>query len=379
MSNKPKIILWEGLSSIAGGQRMILNILPSLKEKYEFEAIVPTRGPLSLSLSELNIPVYFISVGTYHLGQKNIIDILKFIFLTPLILFKALKVTKNANLIYANSSRIFIWSTIIGILLGKPVIWHLHNLFTDKKTKFLVEIFGQSKTVKKIIAVSKSAKNQFPKLKNKIVVIYNGVDVSKFQPLFSQRDLEQKYIGIIANLVPQKGHKTLIKALNLIKEKTSFKLLIVGEPRNNTQWYKKELKNLVNKLRLNKSVEFLGYRQDIPEILNRIDVLIVPSSSFEACPMVILEAFACGVPVIGSNLGGTPELIKEGKTGFVFKANDEKDLSEKILLILNNQELQKEMKKNCRKIAEKKFNLKIAVEKIKGVLNGFIYENSSDC
>ncbi len=379
MRNKAKIIVWEGLSHIAGGQRVLLNILSYLKEKFDFKAIIPKKGMLFLSLKKLDIPVHFIPVGTYHLGKKGLIDILKFVFLTPLVLFKALKIVRNSDLIYANCNRIFIWSVIIGILVKKPVIWHLHSLFTDKKTKFLIEFFGKSKTVKKIIAVSESAKNQFPKLKNKFEVVYNGVDISKFQPLVNQKNLKQKNIGIIADLVPQKGHKTLIKAFNLIKEKNFFKLFIVGKPRDNTQWYEKELKNLVNKLKLNENIEFLGYCQDIPKILNKLDLLVVPSSSlFEACPMVILEAFACGVSVIGSNLGGTLELIEEGKTGFIFEANNEYDLAKKILLILNNSKLQREMKKNCRKIAEKKFDLKISMAKIEKNLTNLVYENSSN-
>ena len=369
---KKKIVVWEVLPNIAGGQRVILNIITQLKNKYEFKAIVPSKGSLLEELKKIGIPVEIIPIGTYSLGKKGIKDILQFIWRTPFVLNHAIKIVKGSDLIYANSSRVFIWSAIVGMILNIPVVWHLHNLLPDKKAQFLIELFGKLKGIKKIIAVSFAAANQFSGLKHKITVIYNGVDISKFDvnPQRKKEFFQKKeyIIGIIADLIPQKGHKTLIKSIHLIKNKIPIRLLIVGAPRNNTKWYEKELKEMVDDFKLNKIVEFLGYREDIPQILNNLDLLVVPSSLVEACPMVILEAYACGTPVVGSNLGGIPELIKEEKTGFIFEANNEKELVEKILLIFNNPDLHNQMKKNCRKVAEEKFDLKNFSKRIEMVL-----------
>jgi len=367
------IIIWEGLSTIAGGQRVALNVMRQLKEKYQFKIIIPREGPLSSTCNSLDVPYDFIPMGNFTLGKKNIKDIFRFIYFTPFTLWRAHKIIKGADLIYANNTRVFIWSSIVGMISNVPVVWHLHNLLIDKKSRFLIELFGKFKIVKKIIAVSHATRNQFPKLKYKTMVIYNGIDISKFNKFKrKQNNSGQKSIGVIADLIPQKGHQTLIKAAKLLKEKLLFKIFIVGSERNGMKYYEKELKSLVRELRLSKNVEFLGYRTDIPDILNMLDLLVIPSSSFEACPMVALEAYACGVPVIGSNLGGTPELIEEGKTGFTFNANDEKDLAEKIELIFSNPKLYDEMKKNCREIAEEKFNLKFSCKKIKLILNNVL-------
>ena len=371
---KKKIVIWEVLPNIAGGQRVALNVVAQLKNKYDFKAILPSKGPLLEEFKKMGIPVEILPIGTYSLGRKGIKDVLRFMWYTPFVLSRVAKIVKDSDLIYANSSRVFVWSAIVGRILNIPVVWHLHSVLTDKKSRFLIELFGKSKIIKKIIAVSFVTANQFSGLKHKIVVIYNGVDILRFREISHQkkkeRFQEKNYvIGMIADLIPQKGHKTLIKAIGLIKNKIPVKLLIVGAPRENTKWYERELKKMVERFELTNIVEFLGYRQDVFPILNQLDLLVVPSSSsFEACPMVILEAYACGIPVVGSNLGGIPELIEEGKTGFIFKANDEKELAEKILFLFRNPSLHAQMKKNCRKIAEQKFNLKDFSKKIEKVL-----------
>jgi len=369
--NRQKIILWEALPNISGGQKVLLDIVSRLKDVYRFEAIVPSEGLLTNKLRQFGLKVHFIDCGNYNLGKKSFFDVLIFILYTPVILFKAVKIISSADIIYANCSRIFIWSSLVGIILRKKTIWHLHNVFVDRKSKLLINLFGKLCVVKKIIAVSNTAGNQFPSLRQKIEVIYNGVDTDLFKPKGNQ-NLEKKnkkYIGVISDLIPQKGHRTVIEALNIVKGTVNVKLLIVGDSRRENNGYKKSLIELVNRLELEKEVNFLGRRKDISNILNMLDLLVVPSSSlFEACPLVILEAFACGVPVIGSNLGGIPEVVEDGKTGRIFTANEKEDLAEKILSILTDQALLEEMKKNCRKIAEEKFDMNIFINEIELVL-----------
>ncbi|MBU4450757.1 MAG: GT4 family glycosyltransferase PelF [Actinobacteria bacterium] len=366
-----KIIIWEGLSNIAGGQKVVLSIVSQLNNKYRFKVICPSKGVLSLQFKRLGVLCDFINIGDYTLGKKGIRDILRFVYFTPFVLWRAYKIVRGSDLIYVNNTRVFIWSALIGLILNTPVIWHLHNLLIDRKSRLFIELFGRLKIVTQIIAVSNAAKNQFPALAHKVDVIYNGIDIQKFNIVNKeyQKNHIFKNIGIISDVIPQKGHKTLIKAAYILKNNIPFKLLIIGKPRYNTIPYETELKNLVNELKLDDNIEFLGYRNNIPEILNELDLLVVPSLSFEACPMVILEAYACGVPVVGSDLGGTPELIEEGKTGFIFKANDELDLAKKILFILNDPKLHVKMRKRCREIAKKKYNIELFSKKIELILD----------
>ncbi|MBI4843565.1 MAG: glycosyltransferase family 4 protein [Nitrospirae bacterium] len=371
---KKKIILWESLPNIAGGQRVALNIAARLKERFDLEFIVPSKGALSDSLEQQKIKVHYLEPGTYQLGKKGIGDVLKFLRHTPAALWKSYKIIKDADLLYVNSTRLFPWSAVIGNVAGVPVVWHLHNVLVDRKARFLVELFGKMKSVKRIIAVSEAAKNQYSRLRDQIEAVYNGVDITRFNVslpangLSDKRHFEKK-IGIIGDLIPNKGHDTLFKAVSLVKSKTAVKLLVVGSPQEHLRSHAERLKELAERLGLKEDIVFLGQRWDIPEILNSLDLVVISSSvAFEACPMVALEAFACGVPVVGSDLGGTPELIEDGRTGFVFRAKDEKDLAEKILLILNNPALHDEMRKNCRRAAEERFDLRCSSDKIERII-----------
>ncbi|MBI4825090.1 MAG: glycosyltransferase family 4 protein [Nitrospirae bacterium] len=355
---KRKIIIWESLPNIAGGQRAALNIAAQLKERFELEFIVPSKGALSDSLEQQKIKVHYLELGTYQLGKKGAGDVFRFIRYTPAALLRSYKIIKGAGLLYVNSTRLFPWSAIIGNIAGVPVIWHIHNILSDRKAVSMVEFFGKFSSVKRMIAVSKAAKAQYSALMDKTDVVYNGVDTAKFHvfPMIDGRSSEEKKIGIIADLIPIKGHDTLFRAVALIKDRIPVKLMVVGSHQEHMREYAGKLKGLVDELGLNDNIVFTGHRSDIPEILNSLDLLVISSKS-EACPMIALEAFACGVPVIGSDAGGTPELIEDGRTGFVFRANDEKDLAEKILHILNDPPLLSKLKKNCRKASEERFNL----------------------
>lgn len=374
---KNKIIIWESLPNIAGGQRVAFNIARHLKDRFHVSVIVPSEGRFSAELEKIGIASHYIKTGNYQLVKKGAGDILRFLFLTPIALWKSFWVVKEADLIFANSTRVFIWSAVIGSITGKPVIWYIHNILSDKKTKLLVEFFGRFRSVKKILADSHAAKDQYASLSKKAAVVYNGVDLSQYtmencaqdQTHASGREMR---IGVVGDIIPMKGHKVLISALNIIKAELPVRLIIIGAPQEHSRPYEGELKQLVVRLGMDKIVQFQGYCTDLPALLNTLDVIVIPSSSFESSPLAALEAFACGVPVIGSDLGGTPELIEEGRTGFVFHANDEKDLAEKIRLVLGNPPLHDEMRKNCRRIAEERFDLKMFSSKITSIIDGIL-------
>jgi glycosyltransferase involved in cell wall biosynthesis len=373
MTIKRKIILWESLPNIAGGQMVALNIVSQLKERFEFEFILPSKGPLSDYLESENIKVHYIEMGTYQLGRKSMADIFRFLWLTPAALWRSYGIIRGADLLYANSSRLFLWSAIMGSITGVPVIWHLHNILVDRRARSLVEFFGKFRSVKRMIAVSNATRDQYVSLRSKIYTVYNGIDTARFH-IQKKRDVaadvedEDKKIGIVADLIPIKGHDTLFKALAIIKDKLPVKLLIAGSYQEHIRSYADKLKELVSELGLNDNVIFMGQRSDIPEILNSLDLVVISSSMAEACPMVALEAFACGLPVVGPDIGGTPELIEEGKTGYVFRVNDERDLAEKIMLILSNPGLHAKMREECRRVSEERFTLDIFSGKIEKII-----------
>jgi len=176
---------------------------------------------------------------------------------------------------------------------------------------------------------------------NKIEVIYNGIDVHRFIPNPDIRDQTRRNLGIqadetvvihVARLDPLKDHLSAIKAFELLKETPGIKLLIVGEgpERNNIQAE-------ISKLGLQTRVSMLGLRDDIPDLLNAADACLLTSRS-EGIPLTLAEAMATQLPVVATNVGGVPEIVKDRETGFLCDAGDTESLASSISKLCSSPE-----------------------------------------
>jgi len=370
LANKlPKILIWESLSSIAGGQNVLLNLISYLKNKYSLTVIVPSAGDLSRALNKIGVAVKFINPGNYSIGQKNILDIFKYVLLWPFNFIKSARLIIKHDIIYVNSTRVLPAGIIGGLIFKKLVIWYNHSLISDWKTRELLKILTKLPSLKKMIAVSSAVSDQFSELNGKTEILYNGVDLSKFKPKKDKEVLKPKNIIVIGDLMPTKGQDFLIKTLASLKD-LDYKLKIIGSVRVGLESYETELKELIKTFSLDNKIEFLGRRNDINILLPEADLLILSATAPEACPMVVLEAMACGIPVIVSDLGGTKEIVKDDYVGYTFKTNDKKDLADKINLFfgLSFNKIS-EMRLNCRREAELKYNLEDNANKIKQIIN----------
>lgn len=153
-------------------------------------------------------------------------------------------------------------------------------------------------------------------------VIYNSRKLNNIVKI--KRDFNSKYInfGFIGTLAPNKGIELLLKAYHSIK-KTNYRLFIAGEGK---QDYKEYLKSKYK----DDSIIFMG-RVKPEDFFEKVDVTIVPSVWYEALGRVVYESFAFGIPVIGSNIGGIPEMITEEVNGILIDPYKEGDLEEKML------------------------------------------------
>lgn len=215
----------------------------------------------------------------------------------------------------------------------------------------------------KVVCVSQEVKNGLLKdgvKKDKLEVIYTGVDTKRFNPLKTydlRKELHVKddclLIGVVAVLRRAKRHDELIRIFSKIK--TDAKLLIVGDGPQ-----KENIQNLIKELNLANRVILLGHRDDVDKILPNLDIFILPSRH-EALGTSLLEAQSCGVVAIGSNVGGIPEAIDDGKSGFLFDNFDK--LKEQISSLLKDDSLREQMSKNAREYIEKNFSVKQMIEK----------------
>jgi glycosyltransferase involved in cell wall biosynthesis len=200
-----------------------------------------------------------------------------------------------------------------------------------------------SRFVDRVIAVSEAARAFLVSDKgypaDKITVVPNGRDLSTFRPGVG-RDLLRKelgldrsvpVVGVVGRLEAQKGHAYLFEAWpSIIAEFPNARLLVVGDGSLRTR-----LQTRAQELGVADSVVFAGFRADMPRVLDALDVLALPSL-YEGMPLTAIEASAMGRPVVATAVDGTPEVIREARTGRLVPPSDPVALSRAIRSVLRD-------------------------------------------
>jgi len=214
--------------------------------------------------------------------------------------------------------------------------WRFKNIFSKIILNNASAVVVLSEDMKKKIQIF------YPK---NIFVISNGIDLVRFNGLRKEiirRKLniasDEKIILFVGTLKFIKGISYLIEAMGAIKEKEEkVKLILVGEGPE-----RKRLENLTKELNLEKEINFIGGVENnkIPEYMSVSDIFILSSLS-ESFGIVNLEAMASGLPIVATKVGGIPEIVKDGENGFLVEPGDSKQIAEKILYLLSNDDIRK--------------------------------------
>ncbi len=204
----------------------------------------------------------------------------------------------------------------------------------------------------------------------KTVKIYSGIDLRNFSPVSVKKKTELKkrwnikkqecVIGIVSKLWEGKGHKLLIDAFARVQKRhENLKLVIVGEG-----YLEDELKRYVKRLKIEDSVIFTGFQSDVANSLACIDIAVLPSF-FEGMGRVILEAMAMEKPVIASNVGGIPDLVKNDINGILISPGDVDGLAQGLDTLLSNEKMAKDMGRKGRKMITETFSSETMVSGIR--------------
>jgi glycosyltransferase involved in cell wall biosynthesis len=203
-----------------------------------------------------------------------------------------------------------------------------------------------TRCVDRVIAVSAAARDFLVQTKRipreKVVVVPNGRDLSRFQPGLEGSSIrsdfglrpDQPVLGIVGRLEPQKGHALALRALRRVVDvRPDVTLLIVGDGS-----LRDSLHGLTEELGLGSHVRFVGYRSDVPSVLNSVDMLVLPSL-YEGMPLTAIEAMAMARPVVATRVDGTAEVVDDGVTGRLVPVGDTEALADAILSLLMQPEL----------------------------------------
>jgi sugar transferase (PEP-CTERM/EpsH1 system associated) len=363
---KIKILHILNSLQIGGLENGVVNLI-NLLDHGRFEhsiCCITSSGPMAERLTKF--------VKVYTLNKGNNRDYLL-----------ALKIKRIIDEIKPHIVHTRNWSAIDGVLGAKlaGVKFVIHGEHgreaTDPTGKNIIRKKIRrilSPWISRFITVSAELKNwlinDIGVREEKIIQIINGVDTEKFKPGTDKKLSKSRIgmepdcfvIGTVGRLDPVKDIQTLIMSFSYFAAYTQKsntrdkrKLLIIGSGPE-----EQRLKTLVEELDIADSVYFLGTCTNIPELMQSLDVFVLPSIA-EGVSNTVLEAMASGLPVIATKVGGNLELVADGKTGFLFSPGDYRSLAEKISFYFNNHSLLKEHGFNGRVRTENEFSLPVMV------------------
>ena len=373
ISPKKKLLLLHSSNDLYGASKIFLQLIDLLnKNGFDVHIIIPEKGMLDDFLIKKDIKIEYLELGVLrkkYLNPLGLINRLVTNIKAIAFLSKYIK-DHSIDLVYTNTSTI-LCGGIAAKKNGIPSLFHIHEIPTGNK---LYEFFSGkiiNRISSKVITVSESVKKQWLKYikQNKIERIYNGIIFSKIDSII-KLDLDQGDIVItsVARLIPYKGHKYLIEiAVELIKKSTKFKFLIVGDTLSSYVSYEKSVKQKVNDLGLEHQIKFLGFRNDVSNILKQSDLFIHPAIAPDPLPTVLFESLYNNLPTVATNLGGAIEILDNGNNGLLIPYNDPKKAANLINEYCTNIKQQKKHLKNSIKnfktnFSSKSFNKNILKE-----------------
>lgn len=267
------------------------------------------------------------------------------------------------DLIHTHNPSPHFYGALAGLLAGIPVVHTKHGRNYPDNIRKVVLNRVAGRLTRKIVAVSGDAaaicigveKNP----PDKVMVIVNGIDTGLYSPAAdgkSQPGNSVCIIGIVARLSPEKDHHTLLAACKLLRDRQfHFQLVIIGDGP-----LRSELEQDAGDLGITGQVEFVGMSNDVARQLQRLDVFVLCSTT-EGISLTLLEAMATRLPVVASDVGGNPEVVVDGTTGFIVPAKNPELLADRLCMLINDQCLRETMGLAGRKRVEEQFDIRQTV------------------
>jgi glycosyltransferase involved in cell wall biosynthesis len=230
-----------------------------------------------------------------------------------------------------------------------------------------------------VLTTSQKITDQFQRIfhlpDEQITTLPTGIDVERFHPSGPKADLpvlrdagSAPVVGMVSVLRSWKGHPVFFEAARRLRDsgrKIQFVVVGGGAPVERFQALAKE--HGVAAL-----IQFTGHREDVPEVLRALDLLVIPSTRHEGVPQIGLQALASGTPVVGSDCGGIPEIIREGETGRVCPAGDAAALAARIVEALDQPEVTRAMADRGREWVTRQHSLEAMLDRLDALYRRYV-------
>lgn len=333
-----------------GVERGAVDLAKYLRRHGHKAIVVSAGGPLVGDLTSAGVTHYALPVQ-----KKSLFSILYSIrMLSKIVSMEAIDV------IHARSRVPAIVAFFVSRKTRVPFITTCHGFYSKH---LLSRAMGWGKLV--IVGsriIGKRMRDDFGVPHERIRLVPRGVNLDEFKyrgdltPSNDGAAGKEIIVGLIGRLTPIKGHSVFLKAMaRVVRVFPNVKIQMIGD--SPKPQYKEEITTLARNLGLSDCTQFLGTRYDIPDLLTRMSLLAVPSVGEEAFGRVVIEAGACGVPVVATRVGGIVDIIEHEKDGLLVPPDDPIVLADSILRVLKDEKLAGRLLSALRAKVEKQFTL----------------------
>jgi glycosyltransferase involved in cell wall biosynthesis len=351
---KRRILYVNHTGKVSGAERVLLDMLRGLdRTQYEAVAMCPAEGDLKGLILAEGVPCSTIPTlqARFTWRPDRLVEYAKSMW-SVVRTIRAEVEALDPDFIHANTVRAGIAVTLATAFTGRIVIWHVHDSLPQHPLTTCIRMLAAISRRTRLIAVSHSTARAFAgthDFAGRLSVIHNGVDLSRFPLKVAGRATLKRELGLVdedylvcavGQICARKGLRELVEAFaSIYTDAPRMHLAIVGKTVfAHEEAYRDDLKNDVNRLEMAQRVHFTGERRDIANVLQSADLLVLNSLD-EPFGLVLVEAMSCGTPVLASRVGGIPEIVTHGETGWLVDKLDTAALAARLADLYAHREL----------------------------------------
>ncbi|MDR9403664.1 MAG: glycosyltransferase family 4 protein [Halothece sp. Uz-M2-17] len=381
MTKKRRILFLNHSAVLGGGELCLIDLAQTYQELSQ--VLLLSHGDLSEKLRNLGIKFRVLPAPEQVLSIRasSTWESLKAVSSLWQIAGEIASFSQNFEIIHANSQKAFIVAALARLRGSPPVVWHLRDILTAShfsRVNCKVATTLANRYATQVIVNSQATGEAFvqvggnPQLVN---VVYDGICPESFMARISKtpNEIRQELglinlplIGVFSRLSYWKGQHILLEA---VKQLPEVHVLIVGDALFGETDYVNQIKSLIELPELQGRVHWLGFRDDIPSLMQACDLIVHPSTAPEPFGRVIIEAQLAQKPIIASATGGAVELIEDGCNGRLFPAGDTGALAEIIQTLLTDTVLSSKLAQQGAIQARQKFSLEQSLRNFDAVLD----------
>lgn len=369
---RTRILYVNHTGHVSGAERVLIDTLRALdRERYEPIVMCPMHCDLAEEMFSASVKwIQLPSIrARFTLRPGRVLQALSSIVRAVGVLHKQIRALAP-DLIHANSVRAGLAATLAAAGTGTPVIWHVHDTLPRHPVSTLLRLFVLMASNTQMIAVSNETAQRFrgnllPA--GKVHIIHNGVDFGRFAPdpsssrafrsslEVSDRDF---LVCAVGQICERKGLFELIDALRRIHVQTpQMHLAIVGKVVfQHEEGYLQALRGAVKSWGIEGRVHFCGERSDVSTVLYASDLLVLNSRD-EPFGLVVVEAMACGTPVLATSVGGIPEIVTDAENGWLVQPGNTAALASRLLQLSRNTDALRRAADHAQRITCPRFSL----------------------